>query len=141
MDVVPDVELGPVGERKDTDAFAGANAAVEERPKLWTLIFGIPLARGVAEGEDPLLGARFFFIAACAAEGCVEAVGAQTVEEGLGLEISAAALGAELDGVCTVGESFFIAPDEELESEFGGVAVAKFEHLAEFVSGIDVKKG
>ena len=74
MDVVPDVELGPVGEREDADAFAGPDAAVKERPELGALILGVPLAGGVAEGEDALLGAGFLFVAARAAEGCVEAV-------------------------------------------------------------------
>ena len=140
MDVVPDVELGPVGEREDANAFAGADAAVEEVPQLGALVFGVPLAGGVAEGEDALLGAGFFFVAARSAEGCVEAVGAEAVEQGRGFEQSAAALGAELDGIGSVGEGFFVAPDDELEAEFGGVAVAEFEHLAELVAGVDVKE-
>ena len=87
MDVVPDIELGPVGEREDADAFAGADAAVEEGPQFGALVFRIPLASGVAEGEDALLGAGFFFVAARAAKGSVEAVSAKAVEEGLGFEV------------------------------------------------------
>ena len=64
----------------------------------------------------------------------------EAVEQGCGLEQSAATLGAELDGVGAVGESFFVAPDDEVEAEFGGVAVAEFEHLAEFVAGVDVEE-
>ena len=30
--------------------------------------------------------------------------------------------------------------NDELEAEFGGVAVAEFDHLAEFVAGVDVEK-
>ena len=67
-------------------------------------------------------------------------MGAEAVEEGLGFEVSAAALGAEFDGVGAVGEGFFVAPDDELEAEFGGVTVAEFEHLAEFIAGIDVEQ-
>ena len=114
MDVVPDVELGPVGEREDADALAGADAAVEEDPQLGALVLRIPLAGAIAEGEDALLGAGFFFVAARAAEGCVEAVRAQAVEQSLRLQQSAAALGAELDGVGAVGEGFFVAPDDQL---------------------------
>ena len=109
-------------------------------PQFGALVFRIPLAGCVAEGEDAFLGARFFFVAARAAEGCVEAVGAQAVEQRLGFEKTAAALGAELDGIGAVGEGFFVAPDDELEAEFGGVAVAEFEHLAELVAGIDVEE-
>ena len=50
----------------------GFDAAVEEVPQLGALILGIPLAAGVAEGEDALLGARFFFVAAGAADGGIE---------------------------------------------------------------------
>ena len=112
MDVVPDVELGPVGKREDANAFAGADAAIEEAPEFGALVFRIPLAGAVAEGEDALLGARFFFVATRAAEGCVEAVRAQPVKQRLGLEQAAAALGAELDGIGAVGECLFIAPDD-----------------------------
>ena len=31
-DVMPDVKLGPVGERKDTNGFAGVNPSIEEIP-------------------------------------------------------------------------------------------------------------
>ena len=95
MDVVPDVEFGPVGEREDADAFAGRDAAVVEVPEFGALVLGVPLAGAVAEGEDALLGAGFFFVAARAAEGCVEAVLAQAVEQRGGLQQAAAALGAE----------------------------------------------
>ncbi len=74
MDVVPDVELGPVGEREDADAFAGVDAGVVEVPELGALVLGVPLAGSVAEGEDAFLGAGFFFVAAGSAEGGVEAV-------------------------------------------------------------------
>ena len=72
MDVVPDVELGPVGKRKHANAFAGADAAVEEVPEFGALIFWIPLTGAIAEGENAFLGTRLFFVASRAAEGCVE---------------------------------------------------------------------
>ena len=111
QDVVPDVELGPVGEREDADAFAGGDAGVVEVPELGALVLGVPLAGLVAEGEDALLGAGFFFVAARAAEGRVETVLAEAVEESRGLEQAAAALGAEADGVGAVGEGLLVAPD------------------------------
>ena len=92
----------------------GPMRAVEEVPQFGALVLRVPLAGGVAKGEDAFLGAGFFFVAACAAEGCVEAMGAEAVEQGLGLELSAAALGAELDGIGSVGEGVFVAPDDEL---------------------------
>ena len=115
MDVVPDVELGPVGEREDADAFAGIDAAVEEVPELGALVLGVPLAGVVAEGKDALLGARFFFVAACSAECCVEAVLAQAVEQRRGLEQPAAALGAELRRGSRRRRVPLVAPDDQLE--------------------------
>src|SRR6201999_1946106 len=56
MDVMPHVELGPVGEREDADAFSGADARVVEIPELRALRFGLPLAGAIAEREDALLG-------------------------------------------------------------------------------------
>ncbi len=51
MDVVPDVELGPVGKREDADALAFVDAAVVEVPEFGPLILGVPLAEGVAEAS------------------------------------------------------------------------------------------
>jgi hypothetical protein len=92
IDVVPDVELGPVGEGEDADAFAGGDAGVVEVPEFGALVFGVPLAGFVAEGEDAFLGAGFFFVATGSTEGCVEAVLAEAVEKGGGFEQAAAAL-------------------------------------------------
>ena len=72
VDVLPDVELGPVGERKDADAFALVDLGVVEVPQLGPLVLGIPAVELIAEGEDALLGPRLFFVAAGAAEGGVE---------------------------------------------------------------------
>ena len=99
VEVEPDVELGPVGEGEDADGFAFAEAGVVEGPELGALVFGVPLAGGVAEAVDALLGAGLFFVAAGSAEGCVEASGFEGVEEGAGLEEAAAVLGAEVVGV------------------------------------------
>ena len=74
VDVVPDVELGPVGEREDADALALVRARVVELPQLGPLALRIPAMLGRAEREDPLLGPRLLLVAPRAAEGGVEAV-------------------------------------------------------------------
>ena len=56
VDIKPDIEFGPVGKRKYADAFAFVEAGVENVPQLWALIFRIPLAQGIAERIDTLLG-------------------------------------------------------------------------------------
>ena len=44
VDVLPDVDLGPVRQRKDADALAGPDAAVQQVPQLGPLVLRIPLA-------------------------------------------------------------------------------------------------
>src|SRR5206468_736482 len=73
VDVLPDVELGPVGEREDADALALQDLAVVEVPQLRPLVLRVPLALAVAEGVDPLLGAALLLVPAGAPEGGVEA--------------------------------------------------------------------
>jgi hypothetical protein len=58
MDVLPDVELGPVGEREDADALALVLARVVEAPEFGRWFFGSQRCCA-AEGEDALLGAGF----------------------------------------------------------------------------------
>ena len=52
----------------------GMHAGVVQIPQLGALVLRIPLAEFVAEGEDALLGARLFLVAAGAADAGVEAV-------------------------------------------------------------------
>ena len=104
LDVLPDVELGPVGERKNADGFALVHAAVKEVPQLRPLILGVPLPEGIAEGIDPLLGARLLFVAARAAESRVEAARRQGVEQGAGLQQAATFLRSQAKRIGAVGQ-------------------------------------
>src|SRR5947207_11799037 len=63
-DVLPHVELGPVGDRKHARVLAPADASVVEIPDLGPLALGLPLAELVAEGEDALLRRRPLPVAA-----------------------------------------------------------------------------
>ena len=104
VDVVPDVELGPVREREDADALARSDAAVEQVPQLGPLVLRIPLALGVAEREDALLGARALLVAPRAAERRVEVARLERVEQRLGLQQAAAALRADQERLRAVGD-------------------------------------
>ena len=68
--------------------------AVVEVPQLGTLTLRVPLAEGVAQREDPLLGARALLVAATAAEDRVEAVLGDGIEQRDGLQRVADAVGA-----------------------------------------------
>src|SRR5205823_1431691 len=65
-DVVPDVGLGPVGQREDADLLARAVPAVVEVPQLGPLTPRLPLPESVAQAEDPLLSPGAFLVAAAA---------------------------------------------------------------------------
>ncbi len=68
LDVAPDVDLGPVGQREGTDALALADHAVIDVPEFRALIARIPAMIGRAEGVDALLGTACLLVAARAAE-------------------------------------------------------------------------
>src|SRR5437764_1065696 len=63
-DVLPHVQLGPVGDGEGPDVLALADAPVEQRPQLGALVLGVPLAEVVAEGEHPLLGPGLLLVPA-----------------------------------------------------------------------------
>ncbi len=138
VDVVPHVEFGPVGERKDADALTWIYACVIEVPQFGPLVFWIPLSGAVAKGEDTLLGAGFFFVSAGSSESGVKTVGTQAIEQRGGLEQSTAAAGSQGDGVGSASDGGFIAPYQQLHAELAGIVIAKGDHLAEFVTGVDM---
>ena len=72
-DVLPHVELGPVGDREHAHVLALVDARVVEVPQLRPLVLRIPLAELVAEREHALLRARLLLVAPRAADAGVEA--------------------------------------------------------------------
>src|SRR3954471_18042418 len=138
LDVLPDVELGPVREREDADVLALADAPVVDAPQLGALAARVPLAEVVAEGEDALLGPRALLVAPRAAERRVEAVLLDRVEQRRRLE--AAARGVRpglLDHAAAVDRLLHRGDDEPL-AELGHAAVAERDDLGEVVAGVDV---
>src|ERR1700676_4173309 len=84
-DVLPDIELGPVRQRKHAQALSGALAGVVERPELGALLLGVPAVLGGAERKNALLGTTLLLVAPRAAEGRIEAVLVERLAERLGL--------------------------------------------------------
>jgi hypothetical protein len=74
VDILPDVEFGPVGDGEDADRFALVLARIVEVPKFGPLVLRVPAVAGIAKGEDALLGAGLFLIAPGTAEGRVETI-------------------------------------------------------------------
>ena len=102
VDVLPDIQLGPVGKRENADALALVDAAVVEVPQLRPLILRVPLAERVAEGVDALLGARLLLVAPRAAESRVEAALGERVQQRAGLQQAAALLRAQAERIGAV---------------------------------------
>ena len=65
---------------------------------------------------------------------------AQGVEQSLGLQQAAAALGVEHDGIGAGGDGRLIAPYQQFRADFARHVVAECEHLPELEAGIDVQQ-
>ena len=140
MDVEPDIELGPVREREDPHRLAGPNVGVVEVPEFGALAAGVPGLVGGAEREDALFGARLLLFAAGAAEGGVEAVEAERLQEPFGLPDAGVGLAAVVEGVDAGRDRLGVAVDEERELFGGAEGVAEGDHLPELEGGIDVQE-
>src|SRR5690606_2000586 len=72
IDVLPDVQLGPVRQGEDADGLALLHVTVVDIPQLGALILWVPAVLAVAERVDTLLGTGLFFVAAGTAESGIE---------------------------------------------------------------------
>src|SRR5699024_2958269 len=93
-DVAPHIEFGEVRDREHAHVLTGQVAAVVDVPQLGALAAGVPAAEFVAQGDDPLLRPGLVLIPAGPTEDRVEAAGGDGVDERLGLERVAGAVGA-----------------------------------------------
>src|SRR3546814_13862132 len=73
INILPDVELGPIAEREDADSLAARLPGIVEVPQLRPLALGIPAMLGRSEAEDALLCAALLLVPAAPAKGGVEA--------------------------------------------------------------------
>ena len=138
-DVLPHVELGPVRDGKRADVLALADPRVVEAPQLGALALRVPLAELVAEGEDPLLGARLLLVAPRAADASIEAELGDRVEQRHRLVLVARRE--------RVREHHPPGPDGVLERaddeplvQLRRPAVAERDHLRVIVPRVDVKE-
>src|SRR4051794_24872549 len=137
-DIFPDIQLRPVGKRKDADALAFIDPAVKEVPQLWPLIFRVPLAKGIAKGKNALLGARLFLIPARSADCSVNSILRQRIEQGFGLEQGAAFARAQPERISAHRDGLMISVDDQLHAQFAAGPIAKLDHFTEFISSIDM---
>jgi hypothetical protein len=117
VDVLPDVELGPVRQREDADALVLVDAAVVDIPQLRALIARVPAVVAIAKRVDSLLGARFLLVAPGAAEGGVEAVLVERRQERLGLHHVRVLAATVLERIDARPAAFLVDVDDELDAE------------------------
>src|SRR6476661_160144 len=137
LDVVPDVELGPVREREDADALPRVDPAVVEVPDLGPLVLGVPLAEVVAEREDPLLRPGLVLVATGAAEDRGELVLVERLEQDRGLRPVAGAVRRQRHP--SVVDRLLHAGDDELQAQLLDALVTEGQHLLEVVPGVHVQ--
>src|SRR3546814_1996050 len=102
-DVQPDIELGPVGDRKHPHRLALVDPGVVEVPQFRTLVLGIPAMLLVTEAEDAFLGAGFLLVAARTADGRIEAPLVERLLQRLGLHHVGVYRGTVADGADALG--------------------------------------
>src|SRR6202051_3651915 len=138
MEVDPDVELGPVRERKHADALAFPFAPIVKPPRLGALPFRIPAMLGIPKGKHALLGTRALFIAPGTAERHVEPILVQRLTQGLCLHDIGVQFGAVADRADAPRQALLIGMHYEPKSKLVDTTIAERDHLAEFPGRIDV---
>src|SRR5579859_3719872 len=127
MDVLPDVQLGPVRDGEHPDALTLGLLGIVETPELGALILRVPAVIGRAEREDTLLGAALLLVAARAAEGRIEAVFVERLFQAFGLpQIGMQA--AMVERIDAARQGVRVLVDQQLHAAFLGHAVAQLVH-------------
>ena len=141
VDVLPDVQLGPVGQREDPDALPRLYSGIVEVPQLRALVLGIPAVIGAAKGKNPLLGSGFFLVPAGSAEGGVELVAVQRLLQSLGLHDVGVERRAVGKGGNPLADPLLVDMHDEVQAAFGRHPVTELDHLAEFPGSVNVQQG
>ena len=110
-------------------------------PQLRTLALRVPNMRGIAEGIDALLGARFLLVAPRAAERRVEAVRGQRLLQRLRLHHVGIERAAMRDRRDAVAHALLVGVHDEIDPEPLRLGVAEGDHLAELPGRVDMQQG
>ena len=139
MDVLPDVELGPVRDRKNTDALPLGLSRVVKVPELRALVLRVPAVRCSPEREDPLLRAALFLIAARPAKRSVKAVVIERLLQPFRLP-HVGMQGTMIERVDPALLRFGIMVDKQFHAALLRHPVTQLVHVLELPGRIDVKQ-
>ena len=139
VDVLPDVELGPIGDREDADALPLILLGVVEVPELGPLVLRVPAMACGTEAEDAFLGAALFLIAPRAAKSRVKAVFVERLLQTFCLPH----IGVERAVIKRIDPSFLrfgVLVDQKLHAGLLGHLVAQLIHRLELPGRIDMEQ-
>ncbi|MCG3778733.1 MAG: hypothetical protein JW388_1458 [Nitrospira sp.] len=139
VDVEPDIQFGPVRQRKDSNALPFVEPRVIEIPKFGALTLRIPSVVAIAKTKDALLGTTLLFVAARTADGCIVASRIERLPQRLGLHHIRMHLAAVREWRDPLPQPFLIGVDPQVDSQPLDRRVSKRNHLAELPCRIDMQ--
>src|SRR6185369_13256395 len=125
---------------KDAHRLALAEAAIQELPHLRTLAARLPAVTCGAKREHPLLGARAFLVAACPAEGRIEAAGVKGLTQRNSLNHVGINRRRMVERVDVARQAVVVGVHDQIEAKIARRLVAESDHLRKLPSRIDVQK-
>ena len=95
---------------------------------------------GIAKRKHAFLGPRLLLVAPAAAEGGVEAVGVEGVDEGMRVHRRCVDAARIVERIHAGRERLLVHVYDQLEAVLGAIAVAKLDHLPEVPGRVDVQE-
>ena len=138
VDVLPNIQLSPVGDGEDPHAFTFVNPGIVDVPEFGTLIFGIPTVMFVTEREDPLFGPALLFVPSGPADDGIVSTGIEGLFESFGFHDVGVHLATVNEGVDIHLLAAGIGVDNQIEAQLFGATIPKLDHLFEFPLRIDM---
>ncbi len=140
MNVLPDVEFGPIRNGKHPYRFSRRFFGVVEMPEFGPLFLRVPAMRRRPKREYPFLSPALLFVAARTAECDVEVVQVECLFESLGFPKIRMQCGTVVEGIYAAAFGVRILIDDQLHAGLAGHPIAKFVHGAEFPRGVDMQQ-
>ncbi len=140
VDVLPDVELGPVRQREHPHRLTLVPAHVVGAPELRALLLGVPTVLRRTDAEDALLGPRLLLVASGPTERRVEPPLVERLLEALRLPHVGVHRGSVVERVDAHRDAFGVLVDEQLHPRLGCHLLPHLVHRLELPGGVDVQE-